>query len=128
MLMQTEISSGKPEDYCPKTTGHAGLTCGMCGRTVQKSILAKVSTSGRVQMYEACPYCMTRISRVVTSKQEDRKSEVPRKGSSELDAQRVSNSTCGHFFGYLNKREKGTAIPEPCLVCAKMVECLYSGQ
>ena len=125
--MQTEISSGKPEDDCPKTTGRAGLTCGMCGRTVQKSILARVSTGGRVQMYEACPYCMTRISSIVASKQEDRKLEVPRKGSSELDAQSAGNFTCGHFFGYLNKREKGTAIPEPCLICAKMVECLYSG-
>ena len=127
MPMQTEISSRKLEHDCPRTIGRAGLTCGMCGRTMEKSILARVLTGGRVQMYEACPYCMTRISGIVASKQEDRKSEVPRKGSSELNAQSVSNFTCGHFFGYLNKREKGTAIPEPCLTCTKMVECLYSG-
>jgi hypothetical protein len=32
---------------------------------------------------------------------------------------------CNHFFGFLNKRTKGTPIPEHCLTCDKMVECLY---
>jgi hypothetical protein len=67
---------------------------------------------------------MTRIHGVEALKEEDRKSEVPRKGSGEFGAEPVSDFTCGHFFGYLNKRQKGTPIPEPCLVCTKMVECL----
>jgi hypothetical protein len=32
---------------------------------------------------------------------------------------------CGQYFGYLNKRPKGTPIPETCLTCEKMVECMY---
>jgi hypothetical protein len=31
---------------------------------------------------------------------------------------------CGHFFGYLGKRQKSTPFPDECLTCARMVECL----
>jgi hypothetical protein len=67
---------------------------------------------------------MTRIQGIEVLKEEGRKPEVLRKGSIKLGAQPVRDVTCGHFFGYLNKRQKGTPIPEPCLVCTKMVECL----
>jgi hypothetical protein len=36
-----------------------------------------------------------------------------------------SGAECDHFFGFLNKRTKGTPVPEHCLTCEKMVECLY---
>lgn len=124
MTMQTGIRSGKVKDDCPKTIGNTGLTCNKCGKALQKPILARVSTGGGVQTYPACPHCMTRIHGDEALKEEDRKPEVLRKGSSELTAQPVSDFMCGHFFGYLNKRQKGTSIPEPCLVCTKMVECL----
>ena len=122
--MQTNVNPGKLEHDCPKTISHADLTCDNCGRVLQKPILARVVTGVSVQTYPACPHCMTRIRGIKVLREEDRKPEVLRKGSSELGAQPVSNLTCGHFFGYLNKRQKGAPIPEPCLVCTKMVECL----
>jgi hypothetical protein len=124
MTMQTDMSCGKSEDDCPKTISYSGLTCDKCGKALQKPILARVVTRGGVQTYPACPHCMTRIQGTEALKEEERKPDVLRKGSSELHAQPVSDFTCGHFFGYLNKRQKGTSIPEPCLVCTKMVECL----
>jgi hypothetical protein len=32
---------------------------------------------------------------------------------------------CLHFFGYLRNIPKNTLIPDECLRCSKMVECLY---
>jgi hypothetical protein len=34
-------------------------------------------------------------------------------------------SGCLNFFGYLRNMPKNTLIPDECLGCAKMVECLY---
>ena len=31
---------------------------------------------------------------------------------------------CAHHFGYLKKRPKDTPIPEACLTCKKMIQCL----
>jgi len=123
-MMQTGISSEKLEHDCPKTISHADLTCDRCGKALQKPILARVVTGVNVQTYPACPHCMTRIRGIEVLKQEDTKPEIIKKRPIEPRAQPVSSFACGHFFGYLNKRQKGTPIPEPCLVCSKMVECL----
>jgi len=34
-------------------------------------------------------------------------------------------SGCRHFFGYLRNMPKNTLIPDECLSCSKIVECLY---
>jgi hypothetical protein len=34
------------------------------------------------------------------------------------------NVKCGHFMGYLKQRPRETPIPEECLLCDKMVDCL----
>ena len=34
-------------------------------------------------------------------------------------------SGCRHFFGYLRNMPKNTLIPDECLGCSKIVECLY---
>ncbi|MGQ9545081.1 MAG: hypothetical protein ACUVQX_04775, partial [Candidatus Bathycorpusculaceae bacterium] len=33
-------------------------------------------------------------------------------------------ASCKHFLGYLRKRPKDSPIPDECLVCEKMIECL----
>jgi hypothetical protein len=38
----------------------------------------------------------------------------------------VSSSACQHYFGFLSQRPKGTPIPEECLTCEKMLDCLVS--
>jgi hypothetical protein len=122
--MQTDMISGKMEHDCPKTMSHSGFTCVKCGKALQKPIQARVLTGVGIETYSACPHCMTRIQGTEALKEEDRIPEALRKGSSELGVKPVSDSACGHFYGYLNKRQKGTPIPETCLVCTKMVECL----
>lgn len=38
-----------------------------------------------------------------------------------------SNQTiCLHYFGYLSKLPKNSSIPEDCLLCSKVVECIVS--
>lgn len=32
---------------------------------------------------------------------------------------------CAHYLGYLKKRGKSTPIPEECLTCSKMIDCMY---
>jgi hypothetical protein len=123
--MQTELNSWKLAEDCPQRLSQIGLTCDTCGSTFQKPILARVSTSGGVQTYQACPRCMTKVYGAVLPKSEQRKTAVQPKGLGELGGRSGSSLRCGHFFGYLNKRQKGAPIPEHCLICAKMVECLH---
>jgi hypothetical protein len=38
----------------------------------------------------------------------------------------VSSSACQNYFGFLNRHTKGTTLPEACLTCEKMLDCLVS--
>ena len=38
----------------------------------------------------------------------------------------VSSSPCQRYFGFLSQRPKGTPIPEECLTCEKMLDCMVS--
>jgi hypothetical protein len=39
-------------------------------------------------------------------------------------AKREDSVKCTHFLGYLKKRSKEAPIPDECLTCDKMIECM----
>jgi DNA-directed RNA polymerase subunit RPC12/RpoP len=98
-------------------------TCGQCGKSYGKPIMATISSSGHVQTYQACPYCMTKVRDAKQPKNEKVKATILSKTTSTQKAPELDGK-CGQYFGYLNKRPKGTPIPETCLTCEKMVECM----
>ena len=42
----------------------------------------------------------------------------------ESDSQ--SDTGCKHYFGYLCEREKGEGIPNECVECSKILDCMLS--
>jgi hypothetical protein len=68
---------------------------------------------------------MTRVYSTAVNKSEKRKLAVFSKESNAPENLSGNEIKCSHFFGYLNKRQKGAPIPEQCLICAKMLDCLY---
>jgi hypothetical protein len=37
-----------------------------------------------------------------------------------------ANSTCSHYLGYLNQRQKSQEIPAECLTCEHVIQCMGS--
>jgi len=102
------------------STGNStDFACDKCGGTFQNPILATISCSGKVQTYYACPRCMTRINKEHTETTKSK--SVIKKPSVKLE-----NAQCRHSLGYLKKRPKNTPIPDECLTCRKMIECMLS--
>ena len=125
--VQTEAESPKvSEEDRPSKTGRTEFMCDECGKKFQKPIVATISTSGQTQKYYACPRCMTKVKDIKTSENnEEEKSPSSTVKPRKLTAKSENMPKCEHFFGYLKKREKETPIPEECLTCNKMVECLF---
>jgi hypothetical protein len=44
--------------------------------------------------------------------------------SDEKQSILISSSACRHKFGFLGQRPKGTDIPDECLTCEKMIDCM----
>jgi len=124
--MQREGDTRKSHEDRPRKTHAKEFKCGECARTFQRPILATVSTGSQTQTFYACPRCMTKVQGFRPSSKENE--EEPPASTVEprrLKPEPESELKCEHFFGYLNKRQKNTPFPDECLMCLRMVECLY---
>jgi DNA-directed RNA polymerase subunit RPC12/RpoP len=102
-----------------------GFTCDGCGRAFERPIIATFLNSSQVQKYYACPRCMTEVKDADASDSDE--GERTRSSLKQLKTSPIESKTsanCEHFFGYLKKREKDAPIPEECLMCGRMIECL----
>lgn len=100
--------------------------CERCGEEFQKPLLATVSSTYSAQRYFACPRCLTKVDLAKESKAEEKREEQPsiREKAKPKEMPKPDDARCNHFLGYLRRRPKDTPIPDDCLTCEKMIECL----
>jgi len=111
-----------------------------CGRSFTQPIeLTTIQTDGSIETYDACPHCFSRVnlesSRVektetILDKLRKTPSEAPpsapKKGLKEKvkDIEKIKPVGCVNFRGYLKTRPEGSPIPEECLTCVVVVQCM----
>jgi DNA-directed RNA polymerase subunit RPC12/RpoP len=124
--MEKSISSLKLEDATRYfRENQTRSKCEECGQEFDKPIHATVSSGYIVEEYYACPRCLTKVGEVEgRNSKEDRDDQSEEKGVKIEMEKTVEESTCDHYVGYLRKRPKSTPIPEECLTCNRMIECL----
>ncbi len=110
--------------------------CKVCGEEFQKPLHASVTSDSKVSEYYACPRCLSQVdfeektninlearNEVLLSEERVQElslnaEELTREGRFEIKAE------CQHELGYLKKRPRNTEVPDQCLICAKMIECM----
>jgi hypothetical protein len=100
-------------------------TCDECGTTYNKPLLAMNTSNGSDEQYYACPRCLTKVREVETREKEQSHEATPVRDLNRAGPVPENDVKCQHFLGYLKKRPKDMPIPDGCLTCSKMVECLY---
>ncbi|UCE44249.1 MAG: hypothetical protein JSV57_01825 [Candidatus Bathyarchaeota archaeon] len=114
---QTSEEPEKPvEPLCPK-----------CGKVASDPVKLTDLSGGSKEIYDACPYCMSRLGptageqKTSSKKVPIKKPEPPKK----VDAKKKGGSRkCPHHLGYLRERPRDVPIPNGCLACPEAVECL----
>jgi hypothetical protein len=77
--------------------------------------------------YAACPYCLTKITETkITSsyKPEKTHTEIISTKEKTENKNQEKPSACQYHLGYLSERERNPEIPEICIVCKDIVECM----
>jgi DNA-directed RNA polymerase subunit RPC12/RpoP len=107
-----------------------------CGKIFVNPIKAKNLASKKAEPYNACPYCLTEIvidgkpsvGMESEQKPELKETEVEEpcapiieKRSTQMNPQ---TQKCAHHFGYLSKRSTKEKIPEECMMCENIVQCM----
>ena len=106
--------------------------CAQCGQEFDKPLLTELHSGSMIEEYYACPRCLTKVGEVEHEKRthtdSDEKLEeeepVAEEAESFQPVKADGAQPCPFYAGYLRKRPKGTQIPEGCLTCSKMIECI----
>lgn len=76
--------------------------------------------------YNACPFCLTEISDKIPIKVD----AVEKKGNESKSKESVNetkkSNPCQFHLGYLSEREQKQQIPEECIVCKDIVDCMLN--
>jgi len=108
-----------------------------CGREIEEPILLTNLSVTPPEQYDACPHCFSKLEPETTGNQEeatvldeDPSFQVLKKvedlilGSNRPQERESETSSCPEDFGYLANRPKDKPIPQECLLCPKMVDCM----
>ena len=107
--------------------------CDVCGEEYEEPVVAELHSGSMIEEYYACPRCLTKVgdveherkteTRESLEEEEEKPQEVEETATVET-SKLEETQTCPYHMGYLKKRQKGTAIPEGCLTCTKMIDCM----
>ena len=126
--MERNISALKFGIESTLPTAQASSRCSTCGAEFEKPLLAMVSSGFLIEEYYACPKCLSKVGSFERPKnvevdevEEEKEEEFP-----EMTVADTAEETeaCAHHLGYLKRRPKNTPIPEECLTCSKMIDCM----
>ncbi len=112
MSDQKEVAA--KEFLCPNSS---------CGKVFTRPLKAVNVLQDSVVEYNACPYCLTKMSESLFN--DDSKPEEPSETAvKEKSDGTFNNSNCHHHLGYLSERSQSDQIPEECIVCKSILECM----
>jgi hypothetical protein len=107
-----------------------------CGRVFDDPIIVQDFSSKNGSSYSACPYCLTEIVIEKTSEVEEEKRTLKKKRAIIKKAKAqppklkpaeplsLKENKCPYHFGYLSQRSRKEEIPEECMTCEKIVQCM----
>jgi len=113
----------------PVVSAREASTCGACGEEFEEPLLAMAFSESVVEEYYACPKCLSKVASVGRGKAA-KVAEVEAEDEAVEEPVAIKDSTgevagCLHHLGYLKRRGKNVPIPEECLTCSKMIDCMY---
>jgi hypothetical protein len=114
-----------------------------CKREIDEPILLTNLSFNPVEQYTACPYCFTKLEpdtpddqqevipleSAISERDEEPNSPLIKKVeeiilASNEPREKKNETGCPENFGYLADRPKDTPVPQECMLCPKMVDCM----
>lgn len=92
-----------------------------CSRVFEKPLKTFDAKLGHESAYDACPFCLSRVTR-----KEEKSAEV--KVAAPIEAERSENAFCQFHLGYLYERKAKDSVPDACLICKDIVTCMLQGK
>ncbi len=121
-----------------------------CRREFEEPILLTNLSATPAEQYDACPHCFTKLEpKATVGQEEDTEKPIPTPSENEVlekdersapqllkkvedlilgsngpQEREKETSDCPQYFGYLTNRPQDAPIPQECLVCTKILDCM----
>jgi hypothetical protein len=99
-----------------------------CKKTFTVSLKTVNLQQTPTELYNACPYCLTKIKIIEKPAEIQVEKTQPKENHFETKEKLFKNKdksvTCNYHPGYLSERNSKEQIPDECLVCKDIVECM----
>jgi hypothetical protein len=93
-----------------------------CGRVISEPVrLTDLSHGSNGETYFACPHCFSKLDINRDSEKPDSGTKPDKTPQKETDAKLPE---CTRHIGYLKSRPPNSAIPDECLTCPKIFQCM----
>jgi len=82
------------------------------------------------ETYFACPFCFTKVEEAMAEVVGSVAVEKPKSARERRKKEALESGVgarvggCSRHLGYLKGRAKNAAIPDECLVCPKILQCM----
>jgi len=95
-----------------------------CGKVFSSPLKALNLQQDSEGPYAACPYCLTKVAEIELDSDNNKIERQEPENNENLTENKETPSTCQYHMGYLSEREQKQQIPENCIVCKSIVECM----
>ncbi len=101
-----------------------------CKRTIITPLKTLNLQENPTEPYYACPFCLTRIENaeigqeLIVEKHPEKHPEPERNTKQKTVKNDIKPSICRFHRGYLSERSQKEQIPEDCLLCKDIVDCM----
>jgi hypothetical protein len=108
--------------------GKRTFTCSnpSCKKTFDKPLKTLNLSKDPAEPFDACPYCLTKISdsKIERNNEPDKTTIASTLHKEKLTQKKEKPITCRYHFGYLSEREHKEQIPDDCIICKDILECM----
>ena len=121
--------------------GEGLRVCGYerCGKSFAAPVrLTDLSHKPHSETYYACPHCFSKMetadrdepteSKLMKSEDYETATKSSDKGTKTKAPKKTGDvapvASCPYHVGYLKTRSKSEAVPDGCLTCSKILECM----
>ena len=104
------------------------LTCpnNKCGKVFDKPLQTINLQQNSNTPYNSCPYCFTEITLVESEIENPAETSYKEIKLDKEESPEVLGQTiiCNHHLGYLKEKELKQQIPEECILCTRVIDCM----
>jgi len=95
-----------------------------CHEKIKELVVVKDVSTKPVDSYYACPHCLIKLDVISTQLLKEQEKKIKEEPKIKPPEKEKGSSRCTEHLGYLASLPEDKPIPQECLTCSKVLDCV----